>query len=334
MRRLHGAFAPSDSAFHDVETDGQGLRIVDVRHSEREFELLLDEITTIAAEAGFPPPQVSSYEIQRAAEGANGGAGLEYYEQKELWDESSGYENPIERFRAERLASLVRDLGAQRILDAGAGNGVVANRLQTMGLDVMACDHSQVAMARVSTPKVVADIGDLPFDDSTFDLVLCSEVLEHLPADVFAAARLELGRVARRWVVVTVPNREDLTSSGVVCPACRARSSPWRHMRSFAPADLIDLVPGFHAVAVESYGPVIEYRRRIEALVTRELLDRWPWPPNAICPQCGYRLLAGQVDARSEAHASAFRSLKQRIAYPLRRRVPKWIIATFESTAV
>lgn len=27
--------------------------------------------------------------------GANGGAGLEYYEQEELWDESGGYENPV-----------------------------------------------------------------------------------------------------------------------------------------------------------------------------------------------------------------------------------------------
>jgi SAM-dependent methyltransferase len=333
VRRLHGGSALGGGAFHEVGTDDQGLRIVDVRQSEREFQGLLEQIVRVAAEAGFPPPQVSSYEIKHAA-GEAGGSGLEYYEQEELWDESSGYENPVEQVRAERLAGLVRDLGPRRVLDAGAGNGIVANRLDAMGIDVMALDHSPLAMARVSTPKVVADIGNLPFEDAAFDLVLSSEVLEHLPPDVFTTARSELGRVARRWVLVTVPNREDLFASGVVCPACRARSSPWRHMRSFAPADLTDLIPGFRATAVEAFGPVVQYQRRVEAIVMRELLDRRPWPPNAICPQCGYRLSAVQSQPVRVPRASAARSLKSRVARPLRRRVPKWILATFESRLV
>ena len=217
VRRLHGGSALGGGAFHEVGTDDQGLRIVDVRQSEREFQGLLEEIVHVAAEAGFPPPQVSSYEIQHAAGGA-GGSGLEYYEQEELWDESSGYENPVEQVRAERLAGLVRDLGPRRVLDAGAGNGIVANRLGAMGIDVMALDHSQLAMARVSTPKVVADIGNLPFEDAAFDLVLSSEVLEHLPPDVFTSARSEFGRVARRWVLVTVPNREDCSPPASCAP--------------------------------------------------------------------------------------------------------------------
>ena len=333
VRRLGRDPALEAGAFHDVGSDDQGLRIVDVRSSEREFQSLLEAIVHVATEAGFPPPQVSSVEIQRATEGANGNAGLEYYEQEELWDESSGYESPVEQIRAEHLVGLVRALGARTILDVGAGNGIVANRLQALGLEVIALDHSQLAMRRVSTPKVVADIAHLPFEDSRFDLVLSSEVLEHLPTAVFAAARSELGRVARRWVLITVPNREDLVAHGIVCPACSARSSPYRHMRSFTTADLPDLIPGFRAAAVETFGPVVEYRRRLESILTRELLDRWRWPPNAICPQCGYRLSGAESQRERAARAAARPTVKSRIARPFRRRVPKWIVATFESTA-
>lgn len=51
----------------------------------------------------------------------------------------------------------------------------------------------------------VTDITRLPFADATFDLVICSEVLEHIPAD--RAAMAELLRVLKpgKDLVVSVP---------------------------------------------------------------------------------------------------------------------------------
>lgn len=50
---------------------------------------------------------------------------------------------------------------------------------------------------------ITGDLYALPFEDDTFDTVLCSEVLEHL--DHPGRAFRELRRVARRAVVVSVP---------------------------------------------------------------------------------------------------------------------------------
>jgi 2-polyprenyl-3-methyl-5-hydroxy-6-metoxy-1,4-benzoquinol methylase len=50
----------------------------------------------------------------------------------------------------------------------------------------------------------VADVTDLPFDDDSFDLVLCLEVLEHIPGP--EAAVVELARVCRGDIVISVPS--------------------------------------------------------------------------------------------------------------------------------
>ena len=52
-----------------------------------------------------------------------------------------------------------------------------------------------------------ADVTDLPFADRSFDVVTMLEVLEHIP-DTAAALRSVL-RVARRFVLLSVPSRLD-----------------------------------------------------------------------------------------------------------------------------
>jgi SAM-dependent methyltransferase len=74
---------------------------------------------------------------------------------------------------------------------------------------------------------VKADITDLPFPDASFDLILCSHVLEHVVED--RRAMRELYRVLRAegWAIVLVPidfgRAETLEDPTVVAPAERER---------------------------------------------------------------------------------------------------------------
>jgi ubiquinone/menaquinone biosynthesis C-methylase UbiE len=54
---------------------------------------------------------------------------------------------------------------------------------------------------------VQGDAKRLPFEDGQFDAVTLLEVLEHIPDTGRALA--EVCRVARRWVVLSVPARPD-----------------------------------------------------------------------------------------------------------------------------
>jgi SAM-dependent methyltransferase len=110
-----------------------------------------------------------------------------------------------------------------RILDLGCGFGRHAYEAARRGAHVIALDAGEDEVNGVAgtfaamveqgelspdTTKVGVVQGDalhLPFADATFDRVLCSEVLEHIPNDV--AAMTELARVLRPGgtMAITIP---------------------------------------------------------------------------------------------------------------------------------
>jgi SAM-dependent methyltransferase len=104
------------------------------------------------------------------------------------------------RFRKWKIAKHVPSSG--RILDIGSGTAPVS---PDMARTVVA-DLSERAMRNVECEsKVVTSITGMLFEPATFDIILCSEVLEHVPEDDKAVS--ELRRVLKPGgvLVVTVP---------------------------------------------------------------------------------------------------------------------------------
>lgn len=115
----------------------------------------------------------------------------------------------IGRFYAA-VGAEVRRVAPGSLLDAGCGEGETLARLGALvpplaaGVDL---NPESVAFAAARLPAVelsVADITALPFEDSSFELVLCLEVLEHLPRPGRAVA--ELARVSAGALIVSVPH--------------------------------------------------------------------------------------------------------------------------------
>lgn len=87
--------------------------------------------------------------------------------------------------------------------------------------------YVSVDLSEERSPSVVADITSLPFDVASFDLVLCSHVLEHVPSD--RAAMREMLRVLRPGGEVLVQSpvnydqRQTFEDPQVTSPQERAR---------------------------------------------------------------------------------------------------------------
>jgi SAM-dependent methyltransferase len=128
--------------------------------------------------------------------------------------------NPIARRLVDgflaALAELARRSGARRVHEIGCGEGFLSTMLAQSGLAVRGSDVSPAAVASarrraadLALPVTfrVADLYDLTPRADGAELVVCCEVLEHLP-DPRRAVQL-LARLARPHLIVSVP-REPL----------------------------------------------------------------------------------------------------------------------------
>jgi len=106
---------------------------------------------------------------------------------------------------------LIRDYAPNGpLLDVGCGMGdLLINfpRRRRHGIDISA-DYLRIARQRhLNVTQAAAE--DIPFPDDTFEVVVATDILEHV-FDLNAVAR-ELVRVSRKFIIVRVPYMEGVS---------------------------------------------------------------------------------------------------------------------------
>ncbi len=114
------------------------------------------------------------------------------------------------------LLKLVEDLEISSVLDVGCGEGFTLDKLQKkhIGGRLEGMDNSPdaIEIGKKLHPDFVLKKGDvykLAYKADSLDLVICTEVLEHL--DDPRKALLELIRVSKKYVLISVPNEPLFT---------------------------------------------------------------------------------------------------------------------------
>jgi 2-polyprenyl-3-methyl-5-hydroxy-6-metoxy-1,4-benzoquinol methylase len=124
-----------------------------------------------------------------------------------------GTKNPIARALMNgflsAVSALYRRAAPRRVLEVGCGEGRLAHHLVTRGSVPDAFEACDVSIDRVAPglhPLIQfrqASIYELPFEDRSFDLVVCCEVLEHLEEP--AKGLREVARVSAGHVLLSTP---------------------------------------------------------------------------------------------------------------------------------
>ncbi|HEX7114295.1 MAG TPA: class I SAM-dependent methyltransferase [Steroidobacter sp.] len=253
-----------------------------------------------------------------------------YYENEALWalDLES---DPDERARFDLVTGLLPQ-GLQSILDVGCGNGAFVNRLAGKYARVCGVDRSEAALRFVRVEKQRASADRLPFSEGEFDLVSCMEVLEHLPCDIYDQARRELARVASKWILISVPYRENRRLGLVRCPKCLCEFNRSYHLREFDESTLKvlfdEIDPKLELVTFRTVGRNPRY---LGLRTARKLLEPFrsiTLPAGVVCPQCGYhRPVQGSSGVRCRRESGLLG--RARNLWPHVNQ-PRWAVALYQ----
>ncbi len=252
----------------------------------------------------------------------------QYYEDPRMWD----YERHQVPFdRARLIASVEAVPGtATTLLDIGAGMGLFLKELETRRPDMRLIGLERSNIARRASlchcPIVRGGAEVLPFGNRSFDVASSHAVIEHLPHDIYETSLAEMERVAKQYILLEVPYRENRLHT--LCPYCGCEFNPHYHMRSFDDAVLAGLFPAFRIVekiAVKQQENLVSalarpFRRRIFG----------GFPDYALCPQCGYRREVDESSATANGPSRAKRLLKAVAEKLPKISMPGKIISLYE----
>lgn len=246
------------------------------------------------------------------------------YEREALWD-FPFLEDPYYRNKVRLLKGMIPEQ-VETILDVGCGNGAITNVFAPC-YRIVGGDRSWVALQHLCAQKVQLSADSLPFRSQSFDLVMSHQMLEHLPDEVFQRAITELERVAKRYLLVSVPYRDPLLHVRACCKECRCKYNIWGHLRNFNEVEEVRaLFPNFSLQVHAFCGRENEYPTRPGLWVQQWIGGNWVTAPQAICPQCGSK---AQYQAGFLRRAVAV--LTDRIDRHLpRMRAFWWLVCLFE----
>lgn len=93
------------------------------------------------------------------------------------------------------------ELAPDNTLEIGIGNSFVSDYLRKIKFNIITLDLDERLL-----PDVAASVTYIPFKNESFDLVVCCEVLEHIPFQFFHKALSEIRRVTRNYAIISLPD--------------------------------------------------------------------------------------------------------------------------------
>lgn len=133
------------------------------------------------------------------------------------------------RFTDKNKDLWIKNIGAapgMKVLEIGCGGGVFCHKLRRYipELDITGLDRdiNHITYAREKAEElgvkcnfVEGDIGNLPFEDGTFDLVYSHTVAEHVPPELFFGEQRRVLKPGGRISVLSVRTRLNLKDAEV-----------------------------------------------------------------------------------------------------------------------
>jgi ubiquinone/menaquinone biosynthesis C-methylase UbiE len=170
-------------------------------------------------------------------------------EQEKIWDYFQNDDVIADTFAGARTRYIFLSRHIKpgtRVLNIGVGRGGLEAILLQKGAIVSCLDPSEKSIANLREQMGLADRAQvgysqaMPFTDRHFEVVIMSEVIEHLADGDLRATLAEVSRVlvSGGRFIGTVPADENLLANQFMCAHCGQISHRWGHVQTFSRSSL------------------------------------------------------------------------------------------------
>lgn len=170
---------------------------------------------------------------------------MEQDHMEKLYTSTNPFVRHVHVDRLKKIANLIPKGKCMRILDAGCGEGqllLMVSKLIDSSNEFYGTDILDVALARAKDRMKDAhfslqSLEDLNFADNSFDIIMCTEVIEHIPN--YKQVLEELKRILKSegLLIISFPN-EPLWTVSRFFLGRRPIKVP-EHCNSFSPRRII-----------------------------------------------------------------------------------------------
>jgi SAM-dependent methyltransferase len=212
----------------------------------------------------------------------------------------------------ERLLGFGIGLPGQKILDVGAGTGLLAAPLRNAGADVTCLDlqFELLDQSRIDAPHVVARAEALPFPDGSFDVVTAGQCWHWFDRH---RAPAEIRRVIRAGGIVTVVYQTYIPLPGSVAERTEQlilqHRPGWRHTNTTGINGQV-----LRDLQVNGYGEIESFSFDVEIAFSREGWRGFIRTTSAV----GASMSSGQLSRFDAEHESLLRDVTEPLHIPHR----------------
>ena len=128
-----------------------------------------------------------------------------------LFSKDKKYNSNPEHERFIVAKNYLFSIYADKVLDVGVGRGHFFKFLYKQGYKVYGVEPSLEARKLLRNKRIVnAYSHNLPFKDKEFDVVICLDVIEHVPKELILESLKEISRVSKEYAIISVAHHSDI----------------------------------------------------------------------------------------------------------------------------
>lgn len=199
--------------------------------------------------------------------------------------------------KIEKLISVIPE-DVDTVLDVGCGDGTISVGLNKK-FNVIASDRSVNALKHFGIKRVCSSADTVSLKSNTVDLVFSSEMIEHLPDEIFYKAIDEFKRVSKKYIFLTFPNNENIEKLKTQCPECKYIFNKSYHLRTLNSEVIKSMFPEYGIITQFEIGKEIRQYNRTLSKLKHKLSPSKSWIPKywmkedeairkTMCPSCGH----------------------------------------------